>query len=69
MVVFATMKAYTLIVVVKCTSALAVTLTRSKTVLPKAELSPTLPIIAELRPGLRWLSEDIDVLDIVAAAG
>jgi hypothetical protein len=56
-------------VVVKWTSALAVTLTRSNTVLLNAELRPTLPLIAELRPGLRWLSEDKDVLDMAAAAG
>ena len=37
---------YTLIVVVKCTSALAVTLTRKRTGLLRAELSPRLPFIA-----------------------
>lgn len=39
--------AYTLMVVVKCTSAPAATLTRSSTGLLSAELSPTLPFMAE----------------------
>jgi len=44
---------HTLMVVVKWTSALAVTRTRNSTELLKAELKPTLPIIAELNPGFR----------------
>lgn len=39
--------AYTLMVVVKCTSAPAATLTRSSTGWLKAELKPTLPFIAD----------------------
>lgn len=48
-------------------SALAVTLTRNSTVLLSAEPRPKLPLLVELRPGLRLSLDDKELLDTAAA--